>query len=749
VKGGATSDETRMISLPTSSGKTLLAELRIVATLVRHPGSRAIYVALNRLLSRQVEMQLRPGLHRAGFDIRDLGSGYDPSALPPDEAADVIVCTPERLDGLMRLAVSDVDGHAEAATFLGSCSVLVFDELHLIGRSGRGPRFELILARLRMRIPGLPLLGLAAATHGSFELSEWLGDEVRLPTARRPTGTLELLWETDGTIKQRSAKANPSTVMELPRKTAIDDAAALMLRFTAEYLPVLAICTSRPRAESLAKKVMNGSAVKGERWRAGLSGAQRQVLAEAIEEVKGLLGEDHPLARMMESGIAFHHAGVPTHALEQIERLTRLDLLRFVCATTTVAEGADLPFKVVVIPHLDFPGASRRLERDLYLNIIGRAGRANVAVEGMVFILDSDANTFKGLVKNALWQTAARDVLRGQLNNVPLQPRSVDEWNDFAEVQSQVLAWLADPSSYVENQSLALSERTFSYSEGSKAEKRTVYFIVDQILQSLEASGHAVAGSPLRVTAIGSVAQLTGLSLPGVKRLAGAVERGRDGWLSDLAGTQSLTTEMARLIAQLAFETPEVFQHSLWFQRNAKNTTAYPTLHRFAYQGDTSHATSDDYALDIDLFSNWLMGASYSQLAEVADVARHPASLFGGTDRPKRVSDATQYIGRLTYPAAWVWSGAQIIAGDLGKSFPAFIRGAIEYGVPTDSCVQLIEQGRVTRAAALAIASFAGPSWDAAATWLLGDGNLDEAALVLTSADEERLRQLQAHLELL
>jgi hypothetical protein len=47
---GATLDETRMVALPTSSGKTLIAELRIAAALTRNPGTRAIYVAPYRLL---------------------------------------------------------------------------------------------------------------------------------------------------------------------------------------------------------------------------------------------------------------------------------------------------------------------------------------------------------------------------------------------------------------------------------------------------------------------------------------------------------------------------------------------------------------------------------------------------------------------------------------------------------------------------------------------------------------------------
>ncbi|WP_165368352.1 DEAD/DEAH box helicase [Phytoactinopolyspora endophytica] len=747
IAAGATLDDTRVIALPTSSGKTFIAELRIVATLTRNPGTRAIYVAPYRLLSRQVERQLRPGLRAAGLAIRDLGSGYDPSALPSDDVADVIVCTPERLDGLMRLAASSAAGHTEAADFLDNCSVLVFDELHLIGRPGRGPRFELILARLRMRNPDLKLLGLAAATHGSQELSEWLGDEPLSPRSGRPTGTLELVWETDGTIKQRAFQANPSTVMSMPRRTAIDDAAVLLLRLNDEYMPALAICVSRPRAESLAKKVLKGSAVKGEQWRTSLTHDQWRTVLTAIEEVRALLGENHPLAQMMNSGIAFHHAGVPTHALEQIERLVRRGLLRVVCATTTVAEGADMPFRVVVIPHLNFPGPSRRLERDLYLNIIGRAGRANVAVEGMVFILDSDSKMLSGLVRNSLWQTSARDVLRGQLNNVSLGPATVEEWNDFADIESQVLAWLTDPSSYVEGQALALSEQTFSYDQGNNSEKQTVTYIVDQLMCHLETDGYAVAGSPLRATARGSIAQLTGLSLPAVHRLSLAVERGRDGWMSQLPGTMHLTSQVAELVARMTFEAPEVFQHGLWFRRNAKAADAWDALSRFAYQADTEHLGSTDHELDIQLFTDWLMGASYARLAEMADVAQAATALFGGQDESKRISDATEYIGKLVYPASWVWSGAQIVAGELGDTFPSFIRGAIEYGVPNETCVQLIERGRLTRRAALTISGLSDAGWDEATTWLLGDGNVDDAAALLTRADGERLRDLRDALE--
>jgi replicative superfamily II helicase len=218
-------------------------------------------------------------------------------------------------------------------------------------------------------------LGLSAASQGADDVSQWLTGTDAIAGANRPTGTLEIVWETDGTLKQR-VDPRPTTVAELNRRAPSDDAAALIVRLIPRYSPVLAVEPMRQWAESLSKKVVKLSEVEGLEWRDSLSEAQSHALNAAIEEVKALLGDGHPLAQYMEMGVAFHHAGVPTQVRQQVEHLASEGLMRVVCATTTVAEGADLPFKAVVLPHLNFPGATGRLDRDLYQNIIGRAGRA-------------------------------------------------------------------------------------------------------------------------------------------------------------------------------------------------------------------------------------------------------------------------------------------------------------------------------------------------------------------------------------
>jgi hypothetical protein len=599
IEDGATRDLTKVISLPTSSGKTLIAEFRIAATLTRNPGATAIYVAPYRLLARQVERDFRRHLARnLGLTVRDLGAGYDITT-PTGDLGDVVICTPEKLDALLRLATSNRPGSAEASGLFDTCGVLVFDELQLIGRPGRGLRFEMLVARIMAKFPEIPILGLAAASLGTDEVASWVGAAEPLSGATRPTGTLEILWDNDGGLLQRVDRRSPTKVADLTRSgKALDDAVSLILRLNAEYRPVLAVCVSRPNAESMAKKIVEKSPHTGTQWRDSLTTPQITDLMDSIEETRSLLGENHPLATYMERGIAFHHAGVPTPVLQQIERLASKRLLRVVCSTTTVAEGADLPFRVVVIPHLNFPGRSGRLERDLYLNIIGRAGRANVSVEGIVFILNSSAQTLNNLVRSSLWSTAARDRVRGQLSEATPDPGNIDGWREYQEVQSQVMGWLGDGDSYVDDQAERLASLTFSFHSGDRKDRHAVTSVIARALTDLEDGGYALAASPFQLTERGHAARLTGLSPSSVMRLELAIERGRDGWMQGLVGTSALTREACVQIAGLVYNAVEVFEHSLWMRRNAGSTAAakFETLMAFAKNSNDDYRFSDEFA---------------------------------------------------------------------------------------------------------------------------------------------------------
>ncbi len=736
---GVLDPNSAVVAMPTSSGKTFIAELKIVTTLMGKSGSRAIYLAPYRLLSRQVEGDLRDGLRYAGLSVRDMGSVFDISV--EEEAfvegmPDVAIMTPERLDALLRLALTERRGASQVRNFLDSVRLVVFDEVHLVGRPGRGPRLELFLARWRRRFPDVPVLALSGVVEGIDRLGEWL-DCPAITGGRRPTGTIELLWRTDGTLVQRF-DGTRAQVTTLPRgDRAINDAADLVLRLRNEFAPALVLETTRPNSISIARRIAEVAPRATARWREALSDEDRGRLERAAQEAAITFGPSHDLAELLRQGIAYHHAGVPGALLRRIEDLASRRLLRAVCATTTVAEGAHLPFRVVVIPHLNFQGGTGKLERSLYLNVLGRAGRAGVAVEGIVIVLDSDSRTLKGYVARTLWNESERVRVRGHLTEVPAVPTSMEEVETIRSIESQVLAWLGEAHGDGADQARRLASATLSGSESSPSNHRNVVRLFDRTLRTLEDRGLARAASPYRLTDAGERARLAGLGAFSCVRLRNAVASWPDGLLPDLAGIRVLDDVAASAIASTLFEAEEVLEGGLWFRRAASTETDRVAIIRNLRSGRRSWPYDDSHFLaDTSMLASWMRGGSYEELGRVPPIFRR--GMFGGSDVGERAADAAELLGRLSYPAAWTWSAINAMLGEAGEAVPGWIRRSIEYGVPGHVAVELVEQVGLSRSGAVAVASLVSPDWDEAVDELI-DLALEDLPADVSDTDRERL----------
>src|SRR5439155_25881215 len=119
--------------------------------------------------------------------------------------------------------------------------------------------------------------------------------------------------------------------------------------------------------------------------------------------------------------------------------------------------------KIVIIQTLNFRGATRRLERDPYLNILGRAGRTGVSAETVVILVDSDSRTLRNYVSRVLWSEAAPLRVRGQIGTLDLVPSSLEERSQEREIQSQVLAWLGEGGAGMDNHPSELARRSLSW----------------------------------------------------------------------------------------------------------------------------------------------------------------------------------------------------------------------------------------------------------------------------------------------
>ena len=100
LESGLLSDNRgKIIKMPTSAGKTRIAEMALVHTLIEQPGAKCIYIAPYRALVSEIESTLLSALGDLGFQVSTALGGFetDEIELFLNRNADVLVTTPEKL----------------------------------------------------------------------------------------------------------------------------------------------------------------------------------------------------------------------------------------------------------------------------------------------------------------------------------------------------------------------------------------------------------------------------------------------------------------------------------------------------------------------------------------------------------------------------------------------------------------------------------------------------------------------------
>src|SRR5256712_9547000 len=158
--GPALLGENLVLAIPTASGKSLVAYLAILVSVLR--GGKALYIVPLRALAAEKYEDLKEfeqlGI-RVGISVGDYDS-IDPSL----EKFDVIVATSERADSLLRHRIN----------WLQQLTVVVADEVHLINDGDRGPTLEVTVAKLRQGNPKAQVLALSATIKNSDQLAKRL-----------------------------------------------------------------------------------------------------------------------------------------------------------------------------------------------------------------------------------------------------------------------------------------------------------------------------------------------------------------------------------------------------------------------------------------------------------------------------------------------------------------------------------------------------------------------------------------------
>lgn len=443
------------VSAPTSAGKSFTLELELLYRL-RSPGSYvAIFLVPTRALIRQVSVDLSDLFRKHNVDASVLSS----VSIPPNAKNDqprrlVFVLTQERFAALLGELLPEFNIDA-----------IIVDEAQEIGRDRRGITLERVVRLALRRFPGAQLF-FSSPLRSNPEYLLTVFSRPDLPAThfvefQRPvTQNIVLVRPVKGTPKQADfellSDAGPVSLgtHELPFEFRKRYMANLALYFTSEGDVSIVYCNQPSEAEKAASELSDLS-----------SESDDGELKEFGDFLRQEVHHHYRLGSMVRKGIAFHYANIPQIVRWKIEELAKARKLRFVCCTSTLLQGVNLPAKNIFLenPKTGRGGAGKIRPGDFW-NLVGRAGRMSQEFSGNVFCVfgkrwESDPLSGERLMQiESAFQLAITE-RAGELAILATKPPdsadSVEAWaeqafanifSDYVSTKTRLSDSTADPS---------------------------------------------------------------------------------------------------------------------------------------------------------------------------------------------------------------------------------------------------------------------------------------------------------------
>ncbi len=389
-----------IVQMPTSAGKTMLAEFNIVLTKSLRKDAKVVYVVPSRALVNQIYFDLRKDLSAIGFNVERTSSA---SEIDPTEAdfliaddIDIIVSTPEKLDLLIRRSHPSVE----------DISLFIIDEAHTIENGERGARLELLIAMLRRERPNAKYMLLSPFLPGNIDaLREWLGGGNIINVDWKPSEKIIIGLKATKTKAQfnllpsaysinlyQAEKKEIKNPYELVSTSSKDKILEFSCRhFSSKGKTELILCRGKKSANHTANKIFQ--------WFSNdVDSDEVRLVQKYIDDE---LGCSTSFSKFLGRGIAVHHAGLSDETKLLTEHLIRQGQINYVCATTTIAEGVNFPVSTVYFDTYQ-RGNHNLLTANDFWNIAGRAGRTMVDDFGKIilpFNTPENAETGKSILR--------------------------------------------------------------------------------------------------------------------------------------------------------------------------------------------------------------------------------------------------------------------------------------------------------------------------------------------------------------
>ena len=371
-------------SLPTSAGKSLVAEVHLLRHLLAGKCTMMVLPFVSLVQEKVTTMNSLS--HSAGvkFVVEEYAAGK--GIIPPVKRRAIPALFIATIEKAGQLIASAINGKGPWI------HCVVVDELHMIGEGIRGARLESLLAKLefasRRKNQPTQIIGMSATLPNLDEIATLLNAEL-FTCDYRPVPLTQYLKLGPHVFKvgEKMSEKNPGKkepvtkfdrLIKNPNSQRDVDGLCPLVKENLDKHSTLVFCPTRKSCESVSKMLTeNFQNIEQEDQKL----IARKNLVEAINEEQLVVGGiDKDIALGILSGVAYHHAGLSSSERVQIEDGFRRGIISVLCCTSTLAAGVNLPARRVIIRNM--MQGKDKLETATFRQMIGRAGRAGMDTEG-------------------------------------------------------------------------------------------------------------------------------------------------------------------------------------------------------------------------------------------------------------------------------------------------------------------------------------------------------------------------------
>ena len=611
VGGGLMDDayDSVVVNLPTSSGKTLIAEYRILKALNQFAdsGGWVAYLAPTRSLANQITLQLKKDLGPIGIRIEKLSAaieldGFEESLIDSDRERaqfDVLVTTYEKMHLLVRQGVGTTEDRPLV--------LAVVDEAHNLEEDTRGIGLELLLTTIKKDCRRSNFLLMTPDVINAHDVSDWLGGDrghfIQMGLSwwqpnERIIGALMV--EGEG----RDFKVNLKTLFTQKGTFNLADDIEL---FKLNNAPVTkskiygSVGVKKDLSALVASKISDGVTIVLVRSPKDTIDVAEKIYNESqdplntdedVELVRKYivneLGDNFPLARLLARRIAVHSSGLPEDIRFLIEDLMANQKLDKLVATTTIAQGINFPVSSIIMASYSYP-YKKMPTRDFW-NMAGRVGRAGQNSLGYIGIaLKNDHE----LLPVTEYVVNAADDLRSQMVGMIQKALENPEirfeqwlfrepkWSSVLQYISHLFCQTRELNAFLSRLEIDL-QNTLGYKQLNTEQKNYLATNIREYVTNMNL-GHA------------SLSDQTGFSTVSIRNIIGNLqdaEIDRQDWNSRQLFSHQ--PQSLQKLVEIMFETPEI----------SKQMKHMPV-----------RGTSLDHSSISGLISDWVNGQSIETIA--------------------------------------------------------------------------------------------------------------------------------------